>query len=106
MGHIPLSKSLNRRVTLATSDFYNRKKFNSIVLQAVCDSRKIFWNVCVSQFGGVHDDKQFKVFNLYKSLRRSDILQEPRLLVGDIECTSYLIGDSAYPICIEELEGT
>jgi len=96
--HIPLSKSPNRRVTLVASNVYNRKKFNSIILQVVCDSRKIFWNVCIGQPRGMHDGEQFKVSSLYKSLKRHDILQEPRLLVGDVECTLYLIGDSAYPI--------
>jgi len=36
--------------------------------------------------------------SLYKSLRRCDILQEPRLLVEDVQSTLYLIRDSAYPI--------
>jgi len=40
--HIPLAEIPNRRVTLAASDFFNRKKFHSIVLQGVCDSEKIF----------------------------------------------------------------
>jgi len=30
--HIPLLESPNRKVTLTASNFYNRKKFNSIVL--------------------------------------------------------------------------
>jgi hypothetical protein len=36
--HIPLSENPSRRVTLAASDFFNRKKFHSIALQVVCDS--------------------------------------------------------------------
>ena len=36
--HIPLAENPSRSVTLATSDFFNRKKFHSIVLQGVCDS--------------------------------------------------------------------
>ena len=96
--HIPLAQNPNQRATLATSDFFNRKKFHSLVLQAVCDSQKIFWNVCASQPGGVHDGGQFKVSSLYKSLRRREILQEPVVSVGGIQCTPYLIGDSAYPI--------
>jgi len=55
--------------------------------------------VYVGQLGGVHDGGQFKVSSLYKSLRTHDILQEPRLLVGDVQCTPYLIRDLAYPIC-------
>jgi len=82
--HIMLSKSPNRRVTLAASNFYNKKKFNSIVLQAFCDSRKILWNACAAQLGEVHDGGQFKVSSLYKDLRTRVILQEPKVLVGDV----------------------
>lgn len=39
--HIPLTKHPSKRVNLAGSDFYNRKKFHSIVLQGVCDANKI-----------------------------------------------------------------
>jgi hypothetical protein len=96
--HIPLAESPSRRVTVSASDFFNRKKFHSIVLQGVCDSHKIFWNVCAGQPGGVHDGGQFKVSSLYKDLRKREILQEPVVLVGGIMCTPYLIGDAAYPI--------
>ncbi len=52
---IPLVDLPNKKATLVSSDFVNRKKFHSIVLQAMCDADKIFWNVCVDQLGGVHD---------------------------------------------------
>jgi hypothetical protein len=53
--HIPLADHPNWRVTLVHGDFFNRKKFHSIVLQVVCDANKLFWIVCVGQPGGVHD---------------------------------------------------
>jgi hypothetical protein len=40
--HIPLADHPNRRVTLAASDFFNKKKFHSIVLPGICDANKIF----------------------------------------------------------------
>ncbi len=51
--HILLANLPSKKVTLAIGDFFNRKKFHSIVLQAVCDANKIFWNVCASQPRGV-----------------------------------------------------
>jgi len=53
--HIPLADLPNKKITLVIGDFFNRKKFNNIVLQAMCDVEKIFWNVCVGQPRGVHD---------------------------------------------------
>jgi hypothetical protein len=45
----------NKKVTLIVGDFLNKKKFHNIVLQAMCDVDKIFWNVCVGQLRMVHD---------------------------------------------------
>jgi len=73
--HIPLSENPNKSITLVATNFSNRKKFNSIILQGVCDSQKIFWNVCVGQPGRVHDGGQFKGSILYKNLRRRDIFK-------------------------------
>ncbi len=35
--HIPLIDLPNKRMTLVANDFYCRKKFNSIVMQVVCN---------------------------------------------------------------------
>ena len=46
----------------------------------------------------MHDGGQFKVSNLYRNLKNQEILQDPLMVIGDIRCTLYLIGDSVYPI--------
>ena len=79
--HIPLAEHPSKTITLVESDFYNRKKFHSIVLQGVCDSKKIFWNVCTKQLYGVHDSGQFKLSNVYRHLRNREILQDPLVVV-------------------------
>ena len=78
-------------------DFFNRKKFYNVLLQAVCDSERFFWNVCVGEPGGVHDVAQFTSFKLYTQLRRRDILFNDVLEIIKIEVRPYLSGDSAYP---------
>jgi hypothetical protein len=35
--HIPLSAKPNKQITSSVVDFYNRKRFHSIMLQAMCD---------------------------------------------------------------------
>ncbi len=96
--HIPLANLIRKKITLATSDFFNRKKFHSIVLQAVCDVNKIFWNICASQPGGVHDGGQFKRCSLYAHLRSQEILQKLVVTIQGMKCTSFLISDATYPI--------
>jgi hypothetical protein len=63
--HVPLVHRVSRRVTLAHSYYFNKKKRNNIVVQAVCDTDKLFWNVCARCPGGVHDGGEFKTSSLY-----------------------------------------
>ena len=79
------------------SDFFNRKKFHSIILQGVYDADRIFWNVCAGQPGGVHDASQFDVSSLHAQLSTTQILAQPIIRLRDINIQPYLIGDTAYP---------
>jgi hypothetical protein len=45
--HILCADYPNQKATFTCSNFFNRKKFQSIVLQAICDAIKFFWDVCV-----------------------------------------------------------
>ena len=95
--HIPLSMRPSKKYTPMPLDFFNRKKFHSIVLQGVCDSNKMFWNVCAGQLGGVHDVGQFVVSSLAAQLSSRQILAEPVIRLSRMDIRPYLIGDIAYP---------
>jgi hypothetical protein len=96
--HIPLIHRANSNITLAHSDYSNRKKRNSIIVQAVCDADKMFWNVCAGCPRGIHDGGQFKTSSLYQQFRRQQVLQQPQITVRGLVVKPYLVGDSAYPI--------
>jgi len=38
-----------------TRDYFNRKGWHSIILQAVVDGKGLFWDVCVGNSGSMHD---------------------------------------------------
>ena len=78
-------------------DFFNRKKFHSIVLQGTCDSNRMFWNVCASQSGGVHDAGQFAVSSTATQLNRRQSLAKLVIRLKRMDIRAYLIGDTAYP---------
>ncbi len=40
--HIPLASFPNKRVTIATSDFFNKEKNYNIVMQSICDANQFF----------------------------------------------------------------
>ncbi len=51
-SHILLSQKPNKWVVAIFANYYcKRKSCNSIVLQAICDMDKLFWNVCCSVLG-------------------------------------------------------
>ena len=95
--HIPMTCRPTRRFTPMPSDFFNRKKFHSIVLQGICDAERIFWNVCACQPDGVHDACQFVISSLHAQLSTRRILAEPISRLRNINIQPYLIGDTAHP---------
>jgi hypothetical protein len=80
--HVPISKPHEHAPA-----FYNRKKFHSIIVQAVCREDLRFTDLCIGQPGRMHDARV---------LRNSDLC-----LTGFERCLQgeyHLIGDCAYPL--------
>jgi hypothetical protein len=80
--HIFLASFPNKRVTLATNHFFNRKKIHSIVMQANCNANNFFG--------------MFMLANLVESM----IMGNSRCLMftnnlGIMRCAPYIIGDVA-----------
>ena len=78
-------------------DFFNHKKFHSIVLQGVCDTNRMFWNVCASQLGGVHNVRQFVVSSVGVQLSTRQIPAMSVIRLRRMDIRPYLIGDTTYP---------
>jgi hypothetical protein len=70
------------------------KNCNSIVLQAICDMDKLFWNVYYLVPSKIVDGGQFKVSFIYQQLRTCSILKEPIVVVEGLEIKPYLLGDA------------
>lgn len=79
--HIPITKPI-----LHGYDYFNRKKFYSMVLQGICNGNLLFIDVDIRWPGGVHDARVF---------RTSDIFQ---VLPNLCEPNFFVLGDSAYPL--------
>jgi hypothetical protein len=78
--HIPI-----RRPSENGIDYFNRKKFYSLVLQAICTSDLLFIDCDVRWPGSVHDSRVLRTSNFYQVA--------PDLCGVDY----YIIGDAAYP---------
>jgi hypothetical protein len=96
-SHISLPQKSDKRV-IAIPTYYHcrRKSCNSIVLQAICDMDKLFWNVCCLVLGKTTNGGQFKVSSIYQQLRTQSILREPIVVDEGLKINPYLLGDAGY----------
>ena len=91
--HIPvMPPALNH------TDYYNRKGWYSIILQAVVDSEYLFQDICIGWPGSVHDARVLKNSGIYKRLKNDRNLSESSVSLEGVEIPYFLIGDSAYPL--------
>ena len=91
--HIPvLPPALNH------TDYYNRKGWYSMLVQAVVDHNYLFTDVCVGWPGSVHDARVLANSSVYKKASRKQILCGSEVKVSGIDIPIFLIGDSAYPL--------
>ncbi|XP_055838966.1 putative nuclease HARBI1 [Episyrphus balteatus] len=79
--HIQIKQPLRNPI-----DYDNRKNTHSVILQAVCDHRAVFTDVCVGAPGRLHNARVF---------RNSPLSSEIDRLVPD---EYHLVGDTAYPL--------
>ena len=95
--YILLSTGPQRGLILMLCDFFNKKNFHSVLLQAMCVVEGFFGNVCVRQPRGVHGAAQFSWLKIYTGLKIQEIFPELFLEIGGLEVGLYLFGDSTYP---------
>lgn len=80
--HIPISTPYDN-----PNAYYNRKKFHSVILQAVCREDLRFTDVCVGSPGRMHDARVLRSSELWDS--------------GINKCQQgrfHILGDAAYPL--------
>ena len=92
-SHIPISAPVMNH-----TDYYNRKGFYSVVVQAVVDYKYKFLDVYTGWPGSVHDARVFAHSSLFNLGVDNKLLPNTRRVIEGTEVPLYLIGDSAYPL--------
>ncbi|KAK9685405.1 DDE superfamily endonuclease [Popillia japonica] len=90
------------------NSYCNRKNFHSVLLQGVCDNRKLFTHVYAGEPGSMHDSRLFEKSDLFNDIRCGAVtFPNNSHLVGDLayKLTEYLmvgfkdlVGDLAYKL--------
>lgn len=92
-SHIPISAPVMNH-----TDYYNRKGFYSVVVQAVVDYRYRFMNVYTGWPGSVHDARVFAHSTLYNLGTSNKLSPNTTKVIEGTEVPLYIVGDSAYPL--------
>lgn len=83
---------------LRGSEFFNYKKYHSIILLALVDANKSFLSVDVGQYGRVSDGNMFANSNIAKRLERQNIGLPPDENLGGVPLPYIIVGDEAFPL--------
>lgn len=74
---------------VSPNSYINRKKFHSILLQGVCNHKKLFIDIYAGEAGSLHDSNLFNKSDLAERIRNQSVT-----FYND----SHLIGDLAYKL--------
>lgn len=78
------------------NSYVNRKSYHSVLLQGICDHRKLFLHVYAGEPGSLHDTRLFSKSDIGRKILNNQI-EFP----GD----SHIIGDLAYKLSVNVMVG-
>ena len=79
-------------------DYFNRKRYHSILLQALVDDEYIFLNVNTEWPGGVHDARMLSNSTLFQRCEAGTFLLKWEVTLGTTRVPLLILGDPAYPL--------
>lgn len=91
-SHIPITPP-----AMNHTDYYNRKGWYSVLVQAVVDHNYLFIDLCIGWPGSVHDARVLANSSVFRKVTSGELLQGEELQVQEQTLRTFLIGDSAYP---------
>ncbi|XP_071947392.1 uncharacterized protein [Antedon mediterranea] len=92
-SHIPIIAPHDR-----PNDYYNRKGWHSIVLQAVADHMLRFTNIYVGWPGRVHDARILRNSDIFEKGENRQLFPMQNEVISGIEVPLLILGDPAYPL--------
>ena len=92
-SHIPVSPP-----SLCHTDYYNRKGWYSVLLQAVVDYKYYFLDIYTGWPGSVHDARVLAHSTFYKKANAGQLLSRTTKTICGASVPVFIIGDSPYPM--------
>ena len=91
--HIPIIRPLD-----SASDYYNRKNYYSMLMQAVVDFRGLFMDVNIGWPGKVHDARVFVNSSFFQKANTGSLFPDWKRTMGSVDVPLVVLGDPAYPL--------
>ena len=91
--HIPILRPQD-----SAADYYNRKGYYSILMQAVVDCRGIFVDVNIGWPGKVHDARVLANSTCYQKACSGNMFPDWKRTIGGVDIPLLILGDPAYPL--------
>ena len=79
-------------------DYYNRKEFHSILMQAVVDSHYCFTDVLIGWPRSVHDARVFSNSKLYRQGQNGSLFPCQHMVISNVNVPILIVADPAYPL--------
>ncbi|KAG5854939.1 hypothetical protein ANANG_G00043380 [Anguilla anguilla] len=80
------------------TEYFNRKGWHSIILQAAVDGRGLFWNVFVGAAGSLHDARVLRLSGLWGLVDLGLLLPDETKNICGHDVGYYILADAAYPL--------
>ncbi|KAK6182064.1 hypothetical protein SNE40_009828 [Patella caerulea] len=80
------------------TDYYNRKGWYSILLQAVVDSNYLFRDTCIGWPGRVHDARVLANSKLYNMGQEGKLFANHSRNISGVQVPAVILGDPVYPL--------
>ena len=87
------------------TDYFNRKGFHSIVMQALVDYRYRFMDIYIGWPGSVHDARVLSNSDLFTRGEAGTLLPDAKRLIEGCNVPLLILGDPAYPLLPWLLKG-
>ena len=80
------------------TEYYNRKGWYSMTLQAIVDGKGLFWNIYTGQPGSLHDARVLRLSAVWELAERAKVFSQQYESISGQDVGNYIIGDAAYPL--------
>ena len=79
-------------------DYYNRKGYHSILMQAVVDHQYCFTDIYIGWPGSVHDARVFKNSEIFRKCENGQLVSSSSRTINGVNVPLVILGDPAYPL--------